>query len=302
MDYQVFKQKLRDLLTVALTDDYRVELTSVRKNNGLILDAVSIIRRDNNVSPTIYMSSLYERYQNGDSMEDIAKWVLDYYFQHIPKEDKELMLIMDPEKVSPHIVYRLVNYEKNRTLLDNIPYRRFLDLALIYCVDLETENIGKASAIVRNDLLCSWEMDQERLDRLAAANTPKILPYCFLPLWELMEKFRKDQSLTSEDIETVDRDIPLYVLTNKEFRYGAYWMTQNSLLEEISERLGDDLIVLPSSVHECMIVPGAGNDRKMDDFASMVKEINAAEVPEQDILADSVYFYRRGSGMLELCA
>ena len=55
MDYQTFIQKIRELTAEALGSAYRVELSAVPKNNGVMMDAIMIFREEENIAPTIYL-------------------------------------------------------------------------------------------------------------------------------------------------------------------------------------------------------------------------------------------------------
>jgi hypothetical protein len=86
--------------------------------------------------------------------------------------------------------------------------------------------------------------------------------------------------------------VPMYVLTNRSHYYGAACMLYPKLLKCIGEGLDSNFYVLPSSVHELIILQDLG----MEDAATlmdMVKEVNATEVKEEEVLSDSVYYYDR---------
>ena len=304
MDYQTFIQKIRELTAEALGSAYRVELSAVPKNNGVMMDAIMIFREEENIAPTIYLRPCYESYRQHQSVRDSVKEIVDRYFCSLPKSWTGFTEFTDPDRVRDRIVFRLINYEKNRELLAGVPHRRFLNLALVYCVQLESDQIGTASVLVKNALLENWDMDEQELASLAGKNTQRLLPYCFLPLSELMRIVGSDLSETSceeEWPETDEGEMPVYALTNRSCSYGAYWITVPELMKKICSRLQDDVYILPSSVHECMIVPVQLHE-DADELASMVRTINREGVDEQEILADCVYRCSRENGALEICA
>ena len=56
--------------------------------------------------------------------------------------------------------------------------------------------------------------------------------------------------------------------------------------------LEKDLFILPSSVHEIIIVPATDDiDRK--ELDNMVKDVNKKELDAIDVLSDHVYYYSR---------
>lgn len=88
----------------------------------------------------------------------------------------------------------------------------------------------------------------------------------------------------------------LYALTNVEKQYGASMITQPEVLNKLEQLFPEGFYVLPSSVHEVLIVPDNGEmEPKM--LGEMVREVNKNEVERQEVLSDRVYSYdNRTSG------
>lgn len=67
----------------------------------------------------------------------------------------------------------------------------------------------------------------------------------------------------------------------------AYWFSQ--VCEQ--ERFGGKLFILPSSIHELILVPDDGEDVKgLKEIVSDVND-NSGAVTEEDFLSNSVYHY-----------
>lgn len=82
----------------------------------------------------------------------------------------------------------------------------------------------------------------------------------------------------------------LYALTNVEKQYGASMITQPEVLNKLEQLFPEGFYVLPSSVHEVLIVPDNGEmEPKM--LGEMVREVNKNEVERQEVLSDRVYSY-----------
>ena len=101
------------------------------------------------------------------------------------------------------------------------------------------------------------------------------------------------------DDEKKAEGCPLYLLTNTQQAFGAFWITDQKALDRIAASLGEDFYILPSSVHECMILRGSGGWDEQS-LVDMVTDINRACVSPQDYLADSVYRYRKEDGKLQI--
>ena len=93
----------------------------------------------------------------------------------------------------------------------------------------------------------------------------------------------------------------MYVLTNTDRQFGACYMTDTKLLESVAQMEQDDLYILPSSIHECMIVPSRW-ENDAEGLGEMVREINRTQVAEEEFLSDCVYYYSRASGQVEIAS
>ena len=94
---------------------------------------------------------------------------------------------------------------------------------------------------------------------------------------------------------------PFYVLTNRLGITGAACLLYPDVLKKCAERLGQDLLILPSSIHESLILPYDESIR-VDEMRYMVQSINASEVPTEDQLSGQVYLYHRSDNRIEIAA
>lgn len=95
--------------------------------------------------------------------------------------------------------------------------------------------------------------------------------------------------------------VPMYILTNISRCNGAAVMAYPNLLENIAEQLGHDLVILPSSIHEVIIlsVDDQTDFRKLEE---MVREVNDSQVAEEELLSDTIYVYERSTGRVTVPA
>ena len=82
----------------------------------------------------------------------------------------------------------------------------------------------------------------------------------------------------------------MYVLTNQSKTNGAGVLVQDGVREKVGGMIGSDFYVLPSSIHEVLIVPDNGNMR-LAELEDMVREVNATQVAPEDLLSDKVQYY-----------
>jgi hypothetical protein len=90
--------------------------------------------------------------------------------------------------------------------------------------------------------------------------------------------------------ENGNLNLQMHVLSNPYRTWGASIILYPGVLREIAEKLGGNLLILPSSIHE-VIVMRWENEAEYDEITEIVKEINRKEVMPEDVLSDSVYFY-----------
>ena len=165
--------------------------------------------------------------------------------------------LWDWETAKSHIHAKLVNREMNQELLKKVPYREFLDLAVIYYVTLDgLSESGTAAFTVSDQNMEVWRKDENALYQMAVSN----MRLDGEPVFEDMEEIIR--SMMPEEIPDFTFGIPkfrTYVLTNPQKVFGAVELLDGSTLKGIGDELGGDFIVLPSSLHESIIIPADGS-------------------------------------------
>lgn len=297
MEYLEFKRQIRQAVQERSGEGTEVSVGQVLKNNRNLVETLTVMKKGGNISPAFYISQLYEQHQRGITVNAIADHVISCYRQNCRDSLVDFSFYSDFSRVRDCIACRLVNYERNRELLALVPHKRYMDLAVVYyCrVDrrvLDNETIGKGSILVQNAHMAKWNVTPEKLHDLAVVNTIRQLPYELISLEEMV-----CDTVGFGVKPEAQKPSLMYVLTNKEKWYGAVNIIFDSVLEAIGEKLKGNFYVLPSSVHECMIVP-ATEGADGEELRRMVKEINADYVSAEEILGDSVYLYDRDAHLL----
>ena len=132
MDYQMFKEQLAALLKRKAGDDFEVKVESVQKLNGIEKEAFVISRKKDWIAPTIYVELLYECCLQGVPLSQIAEKVLEQYrkVEAEARRPEKAAFFTNWKNAAPQIYCELIHAEKNRTLLSEVPHRKFLDLRL----------------------------------------------------------------------------------------------------------------------------------------------------------------------------
>ena len=94
-------------------------------------------------------------------------------------------------------------------------------------------------------------------------------------------------------------DCNMYVLTSKDSIFGAISMFYPNGLKELAKELGSDLYILPSSIHDVIVLP-AQEEIDADMLKDMVHRVNKDYVDVEELLSDSVYYYKKESDSLSI--
>ncbi|MGN0384096.1 MAG: DUF5688 family protein [Eubacterium sp.] len=304
--------------------DRNVAVRKIIKNNDIELDALTIMESKSNISPTIYLNKYYDKFMHGEEIDNIVKEIYELYTQHNGVLDFKVEMFRDFSYMKDKIVYKLINAEYNKKLLQDIPHFKVLDLAVVFYCLINNDWSGSATALIHNSHMDMWEVTKEDLYELATVNTPKILPPEIRSMEDIVrdmivDDIEKDMeakgilrdgyeseygslediaNMVMEEMDELKNDICMFVLTNHTRLNGAACILYDNLLLDFANKNNSDIYVIPSSVHEVILVP-AGKYIESEDINSMIKEVNNTGVEEGDILSDHVYFFNRETGILE---
>ena len=277
MNYNRFKYEMVNKFPEYLPQEYqswKLEMKTINKVNET-LEAFSLVNKtERSASPTLYFRDFYELYKTGMSVEGAAGAAVKEFLRGI-KYVEGMQAEFALDDAEHRLICQLISTERNQHLLCEVPHRDFLDLSLIYRYMIKSSEEGFESVIITDRLAAKMEMNEEELYRTAMRNMPKVL---------------------EKEITLVDR--LFYLVTNKLRCLGAAAVLYPGALEEIAERTGSDLYILPSSIHEVFIIKAGFHSVR--DLENTVLHANLTVVRSADILSDSVYLYKREKGEIEI--
>ena len=289
MDIKEFGKVLAAEVKDILGADYHIEVSEVVKNNGVIRNALVIRKEGEFVSPTIYLESFFEDFKNGVVLMNVVGEVVKmYHASSVPAAGMEMDFFRDFSEVSGRMYYKLVNYEKNRGSLKDIPYRKVLDLAMVPLCRVDNDIIGSGNITVTNTHLKMWEISEEELWENIKDNAPKLAPVKIRGLADVLQRITdcEDELLTMCGI---------YVVSNDADCLGAGAVLYPGVLKGLAEDHECDLYIVPSSIHEVLVLPDAGFGIDADNLRSIINEVNTSTVGDEEILSDNLYVYRSDS-------
>lgn len=260
----------------------------------------------------------YQEYEAGRPMEDIMETIGGLRETNNVEKDISITDMFDFEQIKDSIVFRVVGAEENQSRIQNMPHRIEHDMALIYQIMMQKTEYGMASIQITNDLMETLGVNETTLHEVAMKNTPREFPMTFQSMNEVIKEImRKDfmginldelsdedgmksflEALFEEGMADMEQDAPpMYVLTNESKLNGAAVLFYPEVQEKIAEQLGGDYFVLPSSVHEVLIVPDQGI-LEYQELKDMVNDVNNTHVPPDEVLTGEVYSYDKESRQL----
>lgn len=257
-------------------------ITSVTKNNGIIYQGIQLRNENGNIYPVVYLDDAYEHYCDGDeSMDDIVDFVTRVGNKKTPEISAQS--ILNYEEVKDRLRIKLINASKNEEMLRTTPHLVFGDLAVVFQIQFECSVANLATTTVTDHILKMWDgVDLDTLFKDAEINCRKNVK--IRPMLSLLASMR------NLDFEVPDTPEEMYVLTNNDMTNGAAQMLFPENLDQIAEELGTSKVfIIPSSIHECIVVPG--DSLNVDIIEQMISEVNETTVAAEDILSGTLYMY-----------
>lgn len=303
-----FMEELLKQLQGRKNDEYEFQIMEMTKRNDNHKTSLCVRQRGNAIGVNLYMDDLVRRYETKDCdmealVEDILvqlkERLLDSSFTATAME--QLSVIRDYEVMKDRVLFRIVNEEANREYLKNSVYVPFLDFAIcFYLVVGDGEDTGTIH--LTKDMFNTWGVSVEEVYQQAMKNTPILMPYQFKNIADILSGMMAEDSFSEfmNPPEFDEKNFSMWVLGNEKQMFGAGAILYEGLMKEISERIGaEDIVILPSSVHECILLPLTD---AMDTYylRSMVHEVNVTNVEPEDRLSENVYLYSRTSAEISI--
>lgn len=292
MTYEKFMQLVKEQILSFLPEEYanaEVMIQEVTKNNDQKFQAVCIKRPADRMVPTIYLDGYYQMHQNGRDMGSILDALAKTHQESMAESAEWLSFHADDyESVKSRLYVTVLNRDNNQNYLRDAVHKDIPDTDITAVVRVLCENrkeIGTASFLVKENMLEMWGISEEALCAQALKNTESL----FKPeMFNIMAVL----SGCDEEEEKSRALLPYeqYILTNDAKMNGATVMLYPNLLQEIGEATGSNFFVLPSSIHELILVKDNG-EMNAEELQRMVMTINRTQVDPEEVLSDEVYCY-----------
>ena len=303
LNYNDFKEQLINDIEVKLPH-YAINTSQIYKNNAM-KDVVVGRYNDNDVVPTIYIDDYYNDYTDNDkSYNDLLQEIIsvitsceDMQNKITVEGNKYKCVISKLKDLEYNVLPRVVCTKTNTDMLKNLVHREFLDMSIYYVVQTKV-NDGVGSIRITNDMLKSLKQDvtEEQLYKWSIANLKNDYNYA-ISMTKLMYCLMFE--LDTKNYKEYETDDVMIVISNDCGICGANNILNNDILKEVADNINSDLFVLPSSIHEIIVVPTVIG-LLQDELRQMVKEVNCEKVGDEDRLTDTIYLYSRNTNKVTI--
>ena len=303
LNYNDFKEQLIKDIEAQLPH-YVINTSQIYKNNAM-KDVIVGRYNDNDVVPTIYIDDYYNDYTDNDKsyndlLQDIISVITsceDMQNKITVEGNKYKCVISKLKDLEYNVLPRVVCTKTNTDMLKNLVHREFLDMSMYYVVQTKV-NDGVGSIRITNDMLKSLKQDvtEEQLYKWSITNLKNDsnfaigmnrLMYCLMCGFD------------TKNYKGYKKDDVMIVISNDCGICGANNILNNDILKEVADNINSDLYILPSSIHEIIVVPTILG-LVQDELREMVKEVNCEKVGDEDRLTDTIYLYSRNTNKVTI--
>lgn len=288
MTYQEFEKKV--IAKLKERTGLEIEHCNYPKINafkqGIILNDE---KKFNGAFPVIYLNPFFEEFQSEEKdIDEIVEHIIqDYEKWKFQGDSIEIKDFMEFENCKNYIFPRLINRERNEEFLKNAVSTSFCDLEVVYYVEYVDEyEVGYAMLISKKHLEI-WNVSESTIIECAKQNIKRKPIYIETMRAILGRMFPK--TLGKEGEEKAGQ-YEIYVITNKGNSYGAYEILREEVKERLREILKDNFYIIPSSIHETIVLPAKEVTSK-EELKDMVREVNNTLLSQEEILSYNIYFY-----------
>ncbi len=303
MGFEEFTEHVSEAVRVKAGGAYQIKRHDVTKNNNVKWTGITVMKEEADIGPCVYLDAFYREYETGGMRSDeIVDEVYRLALKHTEGAPYvDVSGFQEWETVRGNVRAKLINAEQNKELLEKIPHRMFLDLAVVYYAvvrDQTQEETG--TVLIRREHMEIWGQEEKILYQTAVTNMRAEGGADFTTLEDIIKRVMPEITLPA-----APRDLPwdtgMYILTNRRKRFGAAEILDKKTLRMIADRVGDGFIVLPSSLHETIVLPPKA-ESEYERLADMVREVNDTQVDVEERLSYHVYAYSRDEETLKIVA
>lgn len=283
--------------------DMQVSIVNKMRNNGILEKSIKVDIPGTNVSPSISTLPLYEHCCDCDDMPAVVKALAE---KIIAERDRQIdtMSVLSKDNILNSTYLMVVNTASNKALLADTPHFLIAEGELAAIPRLSI-NIGgkKGSIIIKNGMLPVLQMTGEEILRVGKNN---MVEQNLFEINSLLAETMRLMDEKGEDISDdfseffVENNPKTFVITTKDKKLGACCLACPEVIGTAIDKMGFDCYILPSSIHEVILVEKKGNANEIEELRDMVNQVNRQSVPANEILSDQVFQYNSKTRKIEI--
>ena len=265
MDYENFKEQFVNDVKEKLYEqgtEVDISVNTVNKLNESY-EALTIKPVDAEVGVNIPIDKFYGAIDNGASYDEVVDRAVKAYTEGIEnKPDFDIAALSDYNQMKDKLAMEVVSAETNKELLETVPHKDMEDMAVVYRFVISSDEEGRASVLITNKMLENYGVTPEQLHADALENAPQLKPMEIKGMSEVIaEMMGVEQAELMGIYPVAPEDEQIFVASVPDKVHGAGVLAYQDFMDKAAERAGGDFFILPSSIHEILIVPDNG---KMD--------------------------------------
>ena len=301
MDYEKFKEQFTEDVKKQFFEsglEANVLAQEVTKLNESY-DAITVTPEGSNVGVNVNVNRFYEAMENGNTYDEVVDRAVDVITNGINERPTiDVATLIDYEQMKDKLVMEVVSSDTNAEMLENVPHKDMEDMAVVYRFVLDSNDDGRATILATNQMIDTMGVTAEQLHADAMENAPQLKPAIITGMNEVMVEMMGREEAEMMGIP-VDGEEQMFVATVPDKIHGAGILAYQDFMDQAAERVGGDFYILPSSIHEILIVPDNGQ-MDLAQLQDMVREVNATQVLPEEKLTDNVYHYDSQEKVFEL--
>ena len=288
--YDEIINAIREEIPEEIRDMMEVDIREIVKANDTVLHGVVIKAPEQTIVPTIYIEDCIKQLPEDFAMKDLAEAIISLYHVGMREAPAVESLSLEFDDIKDKLVVQLAEVDRNRDRLKELAYKPLDNgmVMLAYVVVQEDER-GSMRFAVTKDIVEGQNYDIDKMFETAMKNNEPVLV-------DISDAIFSDGIEFAENLfdKEINDKLPdgMYTLTNSSTNLGAAALYYPDVQKRIGDMLQNSYYVLPSSIHELMILPCSVNDNP-EIFRKMVKEANETVVNPQEVLSDRVFMYDR---------
>lgn len=289
-EYIQFLNDIKERVELCFEGKVTGEVCTSVKNNGVTVTGLLLKGEDEKVAPNFYLERQFIEWSRGlCTLDEVAKKLCGTYKEEIKKNGHLTSKIsFEWEEFRRNVFMRLISKDKNQELLKTIPYQDFLDMAIVYYFSVHISGEVQGTLVVTKEHLELLGVTEEELHQTAKNNCQRFSPVKIRCMEDLLYDLGRKIGV---EVRGAGNCRPLlFVMTNERGMFGAVSIVFEEELEYVAKRINNSFYILPSSVHEVILVPDC-EEFCVEYFSNMVREINETQVEATEVLSDSIYFY-----------